>query len=111
MPPFASPVPAYTICGFWGSMATAPIAREGCPSNLGLQVVPPSVVFHTPPGAVAMYTPRASVVSVAMSFTRPDQGGGPGQHPCCRPVIGRGPIEVQGTGTTAFGPGGAKGRR
>ena len=36
-----------------GSMAIDPMARDCCESVSGVHVVPPSVVFHTPPSARA----------------------------------------------------------
>src|SRR5512138_1448321 len=47
----ASPVPTHTVLGLLGSIATAPIDCTGCLSNTGLNVVPPSRDFHTPPDA------------------------------------------------------------
>ncbi len=44
-----SPVPTQTVCGFFGSIATAPIDCTGCLSKTGLKVVPPSWLFQTPP--------------------------------------------------------------
>src|ERR1700733_13634755 len=44
-----SPVPTQTFIGFEGSTAMAPIDCTGCSSNTGLNVVAPSVDFHTPP--------------------------------------------------------------
>src|SRR6187401_561083 len=51
----ASPVPTHTTCGLDGSIVTAPIDCTGCLSNTGLNVVPPSVDFHTPPLAAPTY--------------------------------------------------------
>ena len=44
-----SPEPTQTVFGFEGSTATAPIDWTGCLSKIGLNVVPPSIDFHTPP--------------------------------------------------------------
>src|SRR5438094_6089197 len=60
------PVPAYTMLGFPGSRATAPIESDGRLSVSGVQDVPPLVVFQTPPSLVTMYTvwslvPRGSI--------------------------------------------------
>src|SRR3954467_9065251 len=46
-----SPVPTQIVFGFDGSIAIAPIDCTGCLSNTGLNVVPPSSDFHTPPEA------------------------------------------------------------
>src|SRR2546423_11431088 len=50
-----SPVPTQMTCGFFGSISTAPIDWTGCLSKTGLNVVPPSWLFHTPPLAAATY--------------------------------------------------------
>ena len=47
----ASPVPTQTLLLLLGSIAIAPIDWTGCLSNTGLNVVPPSCDFHTPPDA------------------------------------------------------------
>jgi hypothetical protein len=44
----------------------------------GFQVCPPSVVFHTPPPALAMKMVLASWGSVAIPVTRPLTGPAPG---------------------------------
>src|SRR5690348_3377500 len=44
-----SPVPAHTIFGLEGSIATAPTDSTSAASNTGLNVVPPLTDFHTPP--------------------------------------------------------------
>ena len=49
--------------GSIGSIAIAPIDCTGCLSNTGLNVVPPSVDFHTPPDAA----PTKSVVLPSLS--------------------------------------------
>src|SRR5512139_4335094 len=46
-----SPVPTQTVSGSFGSSATAPIDCTGCLSKTGLNVVPPSCDFQTPPDA------------------------------------------------------------
>src|SRR5215468_3374307 len=46
-----SPVPTQTTWGLLGSSATAPMDWTGWRSNTGLNVVPESVDFHTPPEA------------------------------------------------------------
>ena len=50
---FPSPVPTYTTSGFPWHTATAPMHCVGWSSKTEVKVVPPSVVFHTPPPAVA----------------------------------------------------------
>jgi hypothetical protein len=47
----ASPLPTQIVLGFVGSIAIAPIDWTCCLSNTGLNVVPPSCDFHTPPDA------------------------------------------------------------
>jgi hypothetical protein len=46
-----SPVPTQTTLRSDGSSAIAPIDCEGCLSNTGLKVVPPSSERQTPPEA------------------------------------------------------------
>ena len=46
-----SPVPAQTTFGSDAATASAPIDCTGCPSKIGAQFVPPSVVFQIPPDA------------------------------------------------------------
>src|SRR3990172_470485 len=50
---FCSPVPAQITSGLDGEIATSPKVLTGCPSKIGVQVVPLLVVFHKPPDAVA----------------------------------------------------------
>ena len=45
----ASPVPTYTMLGFDGATAIAPIDAIGCESKMGVQVRPALTDFHTPP--------------------------------------------------------------
>src|SRR5882672_1486491 len=45
----ASPVPAHTMLGRLGSIASAPIDWTGCLSKTGSKVVPPSRDLQTPP--------------------------------------------------------------
>src|SRR2546428_12470220 len=52
----ASPVPAQTIFSLEGSIASAPMDCTGCRSNTGLNVVPPSIDFQTPPLAAPTKT-------------------------------------------------------
>ena len=46
-----SPVPAQTMLGLLGATASAPIACDVWPSNVGFHVAPPSTLFQTPPDA------------------------------------------------------------
>jgi hypothetical protein len=46
-----SPVPAQTMLGLLCETASAPIACADSLSNVGFQVVPPSLDFQTPPDA------------------------------------------------------------
>src|SRR6478736_9590369 len=59
-----SPVPTRTVLGLFGSSASAPIDCTDCLSNTGLNVVPPSSDFHTPPDAA----PTNSVVRPSSSW-------------------------------------------
>src|SRR6267154_253128 len=47
-----SPVPTHTTAGSDGAMAISPMVETLSLSNIGSQVVPLFVVFHTPPEAV-----------------------------------------------------------
>src|SRR5690349_18229312 len=58
-----SPVPTHITCGLVGSSATAPMDFTGCLSKTGLNVVPPSSDFHTPPEA----EPTISVILPSFS--------------------------------------------
>src|SRR5216684_6385361 len=51
-----SPVPTQTVCGLVGSMTMAPMDCTGALSKTGLNVVPPSADFHTPPLAAPTYS-------------------------------------------------------
>src|SRR6478736_6209956 len=59
-----SPVPTQTVFALFGSSASEPIDCTGCLSNTGLNVVPPSSDFHTPPEAA----PTNSVVRPSSSW-------------------------------------------
>src|ERR1044071_9374720 len=72
-------------------MHTAPWFRFESSSVRGVQLVPPLVVFHTPPDAVAIYTVFASVGSTAIPTVRPPAFAFPDQNSL---VIGLGPIIV-----------------
>src|ERR1700739_3409588 len=56
-------------------MAIDPIAVEAWVSVRGTHVVPPLVVFHTPPCAPPRYTMLALPGSIASALTRPDTTG------------------------------------
>src|SRR5689334_24446151 len=60
-----SPLPTQIVSWCDGSIAIAPIDCTGCLSNTGLNVVPPSVDFHTPPEAA----PTNSVVLPSLPGT------------------------------------------
>ena len=47
----ASPVPTYKMFGSDAATATLPIDDTACLSKIGVHVIPPFVVFHTPPAA------------------------------------------------------------
>src|SRR5260370_8657980 len=67
-----SPVPTHTVSWCDGSTAIAPIDCTDCLSNTGLNVVPPSSDFQTPPEAAPAYTivlPRST--NAATAETRP----------------------------------------
>src|SRR5947207_14669928 len=67
-----SPVPAQSVFGACGSMATAPIDCALSLSTTGLNVVPPFDDFQTPPLAAPMYTvSRPSSFTGALAATRP----------------------------------------
>jgi hypothetical protein len=69
----ASPVPTQMVSMLPGSSAIAPIDCTACLSNLGLNVVPPSVDFHTPPLAEPTYRTVSPFLSCAAvsAATRP----------------------------------------
>src|SRR5438105_1767440 len=66
----ASPVPTHTVLGFEGSIAIAPIDCAGFLSKTGLNVVPPSSDFQTPPLAaptkIVVFPPSFRPASAAM---------------------------------------------
>ena len=55
-----SPVPAHTTFVLLCATASAPMACTGWLSKMGRKVVPPSVVFQTPPDAEPMYQVEVS---------------------------------------------------
>src|SRR5690349_8056174 len=68
---FPSPVPAYSVSGAEWAIASAPIASDTSLSDVGLQFVPPFVVFQTPPRALARYMVAGEVGCTTISVTRP----------------------------------------
>src|SRR5437899_4060902 len=74
---FGSPVPTRTTAGSDGAMAMSPIVETLSLSNIGSQVVPLLVVFHTPPEAVPTYTMLGLLSTTAKSSMRPPIVAGP----------------------------------
>src|SRR5438309_2933069 len=69
----ASPVRTQIVLGLVGSIVTAPIDCTRCLSKTGLNVVPPSCDFHTPPDAAPMKTTVLPLsLRAATAATRPD---------------------------------------
>src|SRR5947207_526022 len=67
----------YTLFGVAGSITTSVAAITvaliaGSPPASSVQLAPPSVVFHTPPRAVARYIVLGEVGWTAIDATRPD---------------------------------------
>src|SRR6267143_3803006 len=74
---FGSPVPTHTTAGSDGAMAMSPMVETLSLSNIGSQVVPLFVVFHTPPEAVPTYTMLGLLSTTAKSSMRPPIVAGP----------------------------------
>src|SRR5437899_12570394 len=74
-PGLVSPVPAQTVPS--DPTATAPIAWVLVTGHAEVNVLPASVVFQTPPPAVAAYTVPACAGSTARSAMRPPTSLGP----------------------------------
>src|SRR5258708_4860922 len=74
---FGSPVPTHTTDGSDGAIAMSPIVETFSLSNIGSQVVPLFVVFHTPPEAVPTYTMFGLLSTTAKSSIRPPIVAGP----------------------------------
>src|SRR5580693_5366498 len=72
-----------------GASAIAPLAMDAWPSVRGIQVLPPSVDFQTPPSAAPMYRMLLLLGSIAMEFTLPAVTYG---DPA---LVGWGPIDIQ----------------
>src|SRR6185437_2235397 len=71
----ASPVPAHTVPGSDGAVASAPIACTSILSNTGTKVRPLSLDFHTPPDAEPMYHVRGSPATPDTEAMRPPFAG------------------------------------
>jgi hypothetical protein len=81
---FSSPVPAYTMLGSTGSIATAPMCRTHSDSVSGTHDAPAFVVFHTPPPAVETYHVSRFDGWIAILLTRPASSCWPDvQKPSC----------------------------
>src|SRR5438445_799269 len=63
------------VLEFERSSAMEPMAVEACLSVKAVQVVPPFVVFHTPPWAPPRYTILTLPGSIASAVTRPETTG------------------------------------
>src|SRR5229473_301787 len=74
---FGSPVPTQTTEGSEGARAMSPMVETLSLSNIGSQVVPLFVVFHTPPEAVPTYTMLGLLSTTAKSSMRPPIVAGP----------------------------------
>src|SRR5258708_4309701 len=72
-----SPVPTHTTEGSDGAIAMSPIVDTLSLSNIGSQVVPLFIVFHTPPAAVPTYTMFGLLSTTARSSMRPPIVAGP----------------------------------
>ena len=60
------------MSGADGSRAIEPIESDACVSVSGVQLWPPSVVFHTPPSAAPAYTTSGFRGSTARAEMRPE---------------------------------------
>src|SRR6266851_6272362 len=74
---FGSPVPTQTTEGSEGARAMSPMVETLSLSNIGSQVVPLFVVFHTPPEAAPTYTMLGLLSTTAKSSIRPPIVAGP----------------------------------
>src|SRR5579862_8349102 len=75
-----SPVPNQITWLLAGSTVTAPMEKELRSLVMHLKLVPPSVVFHSPPAAAATYQILLSCGSMAMAAMRPEVRVGPMQR-------------------------------
>src|SRR6478735_5148655 len=71
----ASPVPIQTIDGLEGATAIAPIAWTGKLSEIGRNVAPLSIDFHTPPDAAPRYQTRGLPGTPLIAEMRPPSAG------------------------------------
>src|SRR5688572_16749658 len=71
-----SPVPSHTCMVSDGEIAMAPVDAHGYESNVGRKVMPPFVVFHTPPAAAETKNVADPGIP-SMSVTRPSKLAGP----------------------------------
>src|SRR5260370_29835338 len=110
-----SPVPAYSVLGSLGSMARLATARLGSGSVSGFHVLPPSVVFQTPPPSVPAYIVLGSSGRITSARVRPPILPGPsacqfptlatlasGRRPACNETDDRIGGPVGGTAIFAF---------
>src|SRR5438309_226103 len=83
----------------WKSFGVMPLTLVL--SVTGVQVMPPFLVFQTPPPAVAMYETLALFGSAAMAVIRPDAGAGLATRPFvpASSSKGAGPIGNHWSGT------------
>src|SRR6476619_2543554 len=71
-----SPIPMYTTSGFDSDTATAPTdALFTWPSVTGVQLMPPSVVFHSPPPTAPKYASRGRPFTPLTAMERPPRSG------------------------------------
>src|SRR5579863_7389560 len=77
--------------------ASAPTARDACRSVSGIQLVPPSVLFHTPPEALPTYIPSAPkpiAVTRPVTVIRAGVPHSPLALSPCPLVIESGPMKI-----------------
>src|SRR6266508_4059429 len=108
-----SPVPTQTVFGLEGSIVTAPMDWTGCLSKTGLNRVPPSSDFQTPPLAAPTKTVvLPSTLRAATAATRPLMTAEPmlrAERPERTPESKTGPRALGGTGSPAGATGDADG--
>src|SRR5262245_31039985 len=74
-----SPVPAYMIFGFEGSIARQQTARFAMKSSTGSQLVPPFSVRHTPPPTLPAHIVLGGVGWTTIERVRPPMLPGPSE--------------------------------
>src|SRR3954447_25345316 len=79
------------MLGLLGEIVIEPMKRVGWLSVSATQLLPPSIVFQTPPPGVATKMVLTSDGSAAIALTRPDDGQPPGSGVF---TIGAGPNAV-----------------